>query len=259
MSTDDIGDRTQRPTERRRREARSRGDVARSADLVSALVLLSAAGGSWWLGPALGTELTAIMRSALSSSPSPVLTETVVAAQLSSIALRLAWLLLPILLLVAAAGAFSNLLQTGFLWVPTAITPNFSRLSPASRLEQCWAPHSWARLAWSLVKLATLLAVLMSYVRGHLTSAGPLVDGSPQVIYGLTMHWVLELATQLSLALVILAIFEYAYQYWRQECRLMMTIEEVRREQREDEGNAQQKGRRQQFATSLRAEPVREL
>lgn len=117
MSNDDFGDRTQQPTDRRRKETRARGEVARSADLVCALVLLSTTSALWWIGPALGNELASLMRSGLTSVPPMTADSQMVAAQLFQIASRLSFVLLPILLVTVGAAALSNLVQSGFLWI----------------------------------------------------------------------------------------------------------------------------------------------
>ena len=235
MSTDDTGDRTQRPTERRRREARARGEVARSSDMVSALILLAAAAGLWWLGPALGSELITLLRTALSTVPMSRPDPGSVTTQFLHIAARLSIVLMPILLVIVSAAALSNLIQTGFLWVPTAVLPQFDRVNPARGMNRWWTLQSWASAGWSLIKLVVLLAVLGFFVRNRLASAGPLVEGAPVAIFTLSVRLIGELALQLSLSLVILAVLDYVFQFWQQERRLMMTVEEVRHEQREDQ------------------------
>ncbi len=255
MSTDDFGERTQRPTERRRREARARGDVARSADLVTALVLLSAAAALWWLGPALGTELAGMMRSRLSTGPTASLDQGIVTTQFFHVAARLSAVALPILSVIVAAAVVSNLLQTGFLWVPTAVLPQFERLDPGRGFGRWWTMQSWMGLFWSAVKLAVLPGVMLIHVRSRLASAGPLVEGSPLALLSLTARLMGELAIVLSLCLVVLAILDYGYQFWRQEHQLMMTLEEVRREQRENEADPRWKRQQRQLAASGAATP----
>ena len=250
MSTDDFGERTQRPTERRRREARARGDVARSADLVTALVLLSAAAALWWLGPSLGTELAGMMRAGLSTAPAASLDQGIVTTQLVHVAARLSAVALPILLVIVAAAVASNLLQTGFMWVPTAVLPRFERLDPARGFGRWWTMHSWVGLFWSVVKLAVLSGVLVVHLRIRLASAGPLVEGSPPALLSLTARLMGELAIVLSLCLVVLAIFDYGYQFWRHERQLMMTLEEIRREQRENEADPRSKRQQRELAAA---------
>lgn len=249
MSTDEIGERTQRPTERRRREARARGEVARSSDLVTALVLLSATLGLWWLGPALGSELAGMMRSAI-TSPSTSIDQQIAVENSAHVAKRLGVVLLPILLLIASVAAAASLVQTGFLWIPTAVLPQAERLDLSRGIGRWWSMSTWFGLLLSVIKLLVLSGVLLTYARMRLTSADALVTGPPSVIYAIATTLIGELALVLSLSLVVLAAADYGYQFWQAERRLKMTIEELRREQREDEANPNLKRRRREMAAS---------
>jgi len=68
----------------------------------------------------------------------------------------------------------------------------------------------------------------------RLASAGPLAQGEPAELLGFAARTLVELGLMLALALFVLALFDYGWQFWRYEQSLMMTIEELRREQRED-------------------------
>jgi flagellar biosynthetic protein FlhB len=249
MSTEDTGERTQKPTARRRREARARGEVARSSDLVTALILFCSTLGLRWLGPGLVNDLGGMMRSALTSRPARLDMQVVVSNGFL-FAKDLGISLLPILLLPVAVAASASLIQTGFMWVPTAILPRPERLDIGQGLSRWWSASAWYTLLTSVIKLLVLLGVLLTYGRMRLSSADPLVTSSPPVICGIIAILVSELAVVLSLALVVLAIVDYGYQFWQTERRLMMTIEELRREQREDEANPELKRRRRELATT---------
>lgn len=252
MASNDSGDRTQRPTERRRREARARGDVARSSDIVSSLVLLIAAAGLWWLGPAMQAHLAKLMAISLSAAPPSSLSETDVAARLTDMALQLSLTALPILLLIVFVAAVSNLLQTGFLWVPTAVLPQADRVNPANGFGRLASMNAWLGPLWGFLKLAILCGTLIAYVQTNLASSGPLVQGTPLALFSRSVQLLGGLALTLSLVLLIMAVANYAYHFWQNERRLMMTIEEVRREQREDEVDPRIKQRRQAAVASAR-------
>jgi len=259
MSNAEFGERTERPTERRRREARARGEVARSSELVSALVLLSAGGGLWWLGPTLELELASLMRSGLSASPVRSIDVTFFTGQIWQIAGRLSYVALPILLCLTIAAAAANLIQSGFLWVPTALVPQLGRLNPARGFARWFSFPSWTGLVWTLLKLGTLPTCLVLYLRLRLTSAHPLAAGTPGMMVGLAARLVGELTVILALALVLLALVDYGLQFWWHERRLMMTIEEVRQEQREDAVNPQIRRRRQERAAGTSPVATRDV
>lgn len=252
MSSEDFGDRTQRPTERRRREARARGEVARSADLVSSLLLLTSAAGLWWLGPAMQAHFASLMASALATPPPSSLNALEVTERLTDIALQLSMTALPILLLIVFSAAISNLLQTGFLWVPFAVAPRAERLNPANGASRLGSISTWLGPLWGLFKLFVLGCTLIAYVQTNLATSGPLVQGTPLALFTRSAQLLGGLAVTLSLVFVVLAIANYAYHFWRNERKLMMTIEEVRRELREDAVDPQIRRRQQAIVASGR-------
>ena len=247
--SDDFGDRTQKPTERRRREARARGEVARSADLVAASVLLVTLAALWWLGPQLVEVLARIMRDGLSSVPRTPVTAESVALTMSLLATRLAVAVAPLLLIALAAAALGSLVQTGFLWTPAALLPKLERLDLANGLGRWVSWNAWVALGAGLVKLTVLVAVLIAFVRVRLPSAGALTQGEPADLLGFAARTIVELGLLLSLSLFVLALLDYGWQYWRHEQSLMMTVEELRREQREDSIDPRMRRARGDIAT----------
>ncbi len=247
--SDDFGDRTQKPTERRRREARARGEVARSADLVAASVLLVTMAALWWLGPQLADVLARAMRDGLMSAPqSPVSAESV-AQTMTLLATRLAAGVVPLLLIVLAAATVGSLVQTGFLWTPAALLPKFERLDLAKGFGRWVSWNAWVALGTGLVKLTVLVAVLIAFVRVRLPSAGPLTQGEPAELLGFAARTIVELGLLLALSLFVLALLDYGWHFWRHEQRLMMTVEELRREQREDSIDPRMKRAHSDLAT----------
>ncbi len=249
MSTDDFGERTQKPTERRRREARARGEVARSADLVSSSVLLGAAAALWYIAPGLGRTLGVIMRDGLSTNAPMPLTIELATRLLTGLAARLTPGLSSLLLILVAMAALANLIQSGFLWTPQNLLPRFERLDPARGLQRWVSLDTWMSLLAGGIKLSVLVLVLIAFAQLRLSSLRGLATSEPLELFSLAAHLMAEFGLLLSLSLFVLALLDYGYQFWRHEQRLMMTVEEVRREQREDETDPRLRRARRDMAT----------
>lgn len=244
---DESGDRTERPTERRRREARARGDVARSSDLVVAIVLLAAGIAFGWLAPRLNAEFAGMLRSSLTSVPAAVPDAQSAAMYVRQIMSRVAMPVLAMLLAIVGAAATANLIQSGFLWIPETVMPQWKRLDPGRALLRWWSLHAWYSQLAGILKLAVLLGVLAIYLRTRLASAGALMEGTPQVMFHLAGQLLGECAMLLAVSLLLLAIADYGYQFWRFERSLMMTVEEVRRERMDDEPDPNVKRRQREL------------
>ncbi len=250
QAADEFGDRTEQPTERRRREARARGEIARSSDIVSSVVLLAAGIALWWIGPQLNVAFADLLKSGLTTVSTTSVDAQSVTSQLQQILVRLSLPVVSILLTIVAAAIAANLVQSGFLWVPGAVLPKLERLDPGRTLSRWWSLNAWFNLFAVMVKLVALLCVLAIFLRTRLTSAGPLMEGSPPVILNLTARLLGEFVIVLAVSLLVLAVLDYGYQFWSHERRLMMTVEEVRREKREDERDPRLKRRQREVAIS---------
>lgn len=251
----DFGERTQPATERRRRDARARGEVARSADLVAASVLLVVMASLWWLGPSLGQMLAGSLRAGLLAAPAKPLTVDAASLTMRLLVGRVAANVTPVLLIALTMAALASLVQTGFLWTPSALVPRGERLDPARRLGRWLSADSWFALMLGVLKLAAVLTVLTAYVRARLSSAGPLVQGEPAELLGLAARMIVELGLLLALTLFALALADYGWRFWRHEQSLKMTVEEVRREQREEEANPRLKRARRDAASGVSTVP----
>ncbi|MEI8020233.1 MAG: EscU/YscU/HrcU family type III secretion system export apparatus switch protein, partial [Schlesneria sp.] len=139
---DQDADRTLPPTERRRREARSRGEVARSPELTSALILLAGSAVIWWLAPGWATSLADLMRDSLRTPQTSVLNVTFVAILTQRIGQLLATILLTAGLVVCVTALVANIAQTGWIWIPTAVRPRW-RFRGLISSERCLDSTGW--------------------------------------------------------------------------------------------------------------------
>lgn len=246
----DFGDRTHPPTDRRRRESRARGEVARSADLVAACVLLATMAALWWLGPGFMQHLAGTVRGALSTTSPLPLTPKSVARVMTLMVMNLAVAVGPLLLIAASAAALGSLIQTGFLWTPSVVLPKFERLDPTQGLGRWVSLNTGVALAAGLIKLVALLSVLIAFVRVRLPALGAFAQGEPSDMLSLAARCLGELGLLLALTLFVLALLDYGFQFWRHEQSLLMTAEELKREQKEDELDPRFKRRRQELAAT---------
>lgn len=232
MLNEETADRTLPPTERRRREARMRGQVARSSELTAALLLLTATVGLWFLAPNAVNALVEPLRNTLKSAPPTSLT---IAASVRSMQLAgalMASVLAPILLMALAGGLVANLAQTGWLWTPSVIVPRFRRPRLVSE-------DSAIKVVTTLLRLCAVVCVAARFALTHdwqLRSVG--LDEPMGMLLG-PARMLGELSIQLAFTLVLVAIVDYGFRYWRNELSLKMTVEERRQEQKEESADPQ--------------------
>jgi flagellar biosynthesis protein FlhB len=251
------------PTEpaspKRRREAREKGQVARSDELASGLQLLVGAAVLSSLGPpAFGrlAELTARTLIAAPSRRGPS-ASLVLGAGLETGLLSV----LPGLAILAAVGGLVAFAQVGPVVSGKALLPTLERLDPVAGLRRMFSTRSLYGLAKNLVKIALVGWILWGVLQGLLPEIAGLVAGSPARIGRALGTATIRLLVRGGVALTAIGLLDLAYQRWKLGQELRMTKEEVQREHREQEGDPRHKQERarlhRDILTHSRIEDVR--
>jgi flagellar biosynthesis protein FlhB len=246
MSTDEFGERTEQPTERRRSQAREGGNVARSVDLTAAGLMLGAAAVFYMLAVPMCRTLAQLMAGSLRSAGSGRLDSNDVVNRFRDILQLLAPNLLAILLAMMVTAILWNMVQIGFLIAPEALQPQFGRLNPIKGFQRIFSLASLMRLAVSLAKLGIVAAIAVWSIGSLFPWFAQLIGLEPAAAIVFMEGALVKLAFQLSGALVSLALLDFLYQRWRHEQDLKMTRQEVRDELKEMEGDPYIRQRRRE-------------
>lgn len=222
-----AGEKTQDATPHRREEARKQGQVAYSQDLGSAALLIIAVLLLRYWGPGLVDSAGRFMRHQLGSVGTLSLQPTDAVAESQQILSTWGTALLPIIALLAVAGALSSVFQTGLLYVPERLVPDISRLSILNGVKRIFSLTGAVKLSFGLFKVGvvSVIAATVIYQRHAevLYSSG--FDTGELAWFVIDI--LLSTALWVGVALFVLAIFDYAYQRWKHEQDLRMTHREV--------------------------------
>ncbi len=256
---EDMGERTELPTGRRLSEARSRGQIAKSADLSSAIDL---AGGTILIalmGAAAVAILAHLMRRVLENQieGSPLHIENIRPLVIYS-AFEAGKIILPALLVIMAIGVLSNFIQVGSLVTFEPLKPNLSRLNPLAGIGRLFATRNTVRTGAGLAKLALVgivSGVLIARRFPHLTAL-PNLELLEGVAFILKLA--LDLAIWIIAILLILGIVDYLYQRWQHTRDLRMTKQEIKDERRSMDGDPEIKGKRMKLAREIAYQRIRQ-
>lgn len=243
----DREDRTEEATPQRREQAREKGQVPRSRDLVSAITLLCGVLALSFLARDIGWALYRIAYSSLGSLHRSRDALTVVGPGLAG----LSWTVMPFFAVTFVATLLATLLQTG---LPQAgwLKFDLERLDPLPRLRQLFSPGIGG---WDLFKTALKLAAVVfgAYrVLGPVWQdlhARPFLD--PLALLSRMLEIGSGLLLQLGVLLLAIALCDYLVVRSRVERELRMSKQEVREELRHSEGNPQVKRRLRRKAREL--------
>jgi flagellar biosynthetic protein FlhB len=231
------GERTERATPRQRRKARERGQVARSNELTSALLLLAlfvtlSAASDRTGGLFRALTLDTIGRAdQLRLDQSTIMRYTAewVAASLNILA--------PFFLVAIAVGLLTQVAQTGGIVSAHPLQPDLSRLNPVRGFQRLFSLRGFVELAKSLAKLAVVGIIVYVILKTEMFNFPGLIGASIESSFASSFGIALRIGIWTSVALLILAIFDYAYQVYEFEKGIRMTKQEVKDELKTEEGD----------------------
>ncbi|MBW8758682.1 MAG: EscU/YscU/HrcU family type III secretion system export apparatus switch protein [Burkholderiales bacterium] len=233
----------QKPTPRRLREARKRGDVVFSADVASTAVFAIVVAALWLLGATsfgLLRELWLHATSAeLLARPDDRLPEL-----LRHTGRVLLWIALPVTGLAALAGIAGSFFQVGGVLAFERLKPDIARLSPSRGLQRIFSTRNLVNLLKMLVKTLLLAVLVAATLRGLLDTALKLGWLAPEAIMAVGAHALLGLFAAATVIYAALAAVDYVHQHHEHVKSLRMSIDEVRRDHKDAEGDPLTRARR---------------
>lgn len=247
-----MGERTEQPTERRLDEARDKGQVARSTDLSSAIILTAVVAASMLLAEYSFRGLTQLMRYSLSSdalgdgaTPAALMPHVT----LSFVeAARVVWPVMTLLALVALIGA---LVQVGWRITPQALEPKWSKMNPIKGVKNLLGRKAAVKGGLDILKFALVAAVVVMVLRGQHAEVAALANLDILAAVTHAAALMRELAVWVLLVLIVLGLIDFRYQRWQHREDLKMTRQEVKDERRSTEGDMEMKARRLRMARQV--------
>jgi flagellar biosynthesis protein FlhB len=241
-----TGERTEKPSAKRLKDARERGQVARSRDLTSAVSLVVVTLTLGWFGARMVGLLHDRLVLALSSfgdhARGTIESSSLVALLWSDGAL-IARIVGPPALVAGLASVVISVVQTGGAYSPKAIQINWGRLNPATGLGRLTPGFAGGELLKALLGIGAVGGVSYVLIREFYDRAPFLMSVMPAEVVRLGSSYLWTLLWRTSLALLVLGGADYAWQRWRWLSQLKMSRQEVREEAKLNEGSPEIKAR----------------
>src|ERR1700688_2339357 len=243
----DTSDKTEDPTQKRLDDAHDRGDVAKSQEINTWFVIAGATLVLSTFSGSIGGGVMMPLRNLIANSwmihaDGPGL---LALAQSLEYAL-IAALGVPLLLLALAAIA-GNMIQHRLVWSGEQLKPKFSKISPASGAKRLFGKQAAANFAKGLFKLTALGAVMTAILWPERLRLESLVHLDPSALFGVTTSLTLHLLGAVVAMLAIVAIADYLFQYRQWYERQKMSLQEMKEEFKQTDGDPAIKGRLRQM------------
>jgi len=243
-------ERTQEATPKRREDARREGQVARSRELSTFMVLTVPSSALLLFGGSIADGLVHSMAAGLTIPRAVIVGEKSALEHLATVVMPLHALLV-LMLVGLLAGMASSVLMGGMLFKPDLAGPKFERLDPVAGLGRMFGTEAAVELGKSLIKAVWLLAVLTFTVwwffddimhLSNMSLAAALQRTGILVAFGLLL---------MSLATALIAAIDVPWQLWDHSQKLKMSLQDVRDELKESEGRPEVKSRLRQVQMEM--------
>lgn len=235
------------PTEKRLREAREKGQIARSRELNSAAVTITAAATLMICGHSAGEKLLGIFRDTLVVDRRLLEDPESMPLALGHSAVVAVGAITPILAAAAVAGLLAPLLLGGWVFSTTAWLPDVSRLDPLAGLKRMFGSRGLVELGKALLKLVVVGAIAAGVTHKMMAEMLNLGSLPTEISIGHAGALIVQALLFMSLGLLLIAAVDAPYQWWTHHQQLLMTREEVRQEMKENEGRPEVKNRVRQL------------
>jgi flagellar biosynthetic protein FlhB len=251
MSEQSEQERTERATPKRLEEARKKGQVPRSKELSTCVVLLAACAGLLLLGDTVGQSLAAALRHGLDLSRAEIFDESALVPSLSAMLFEVGMTCLPVFGIVAVAALAAPMAIGGWNFSGQSLAPDFKRLNPVTGLGRIFSMRGVVELCKAFGKFA-LVAVVAAWLLWRSADELEALGSEPiAAAIGHAAQLVGTTVLALAGALLAIAAIDVPYQLWRHAQDMKMSREEIRQETRESDGSPEVKGRIRRVAQAL--------
>lgn len=249
-------EKTELPTPKKIRDARKKGQVAKSVDVVSSALILALIAVLFTF-----SDYYMLHISALLLLPSELAYQGFQDALLDvaiAIAKEMAYLLTPILIVSALIIIMSNIGQFGLLFSSEPVKPEIKKINPVEGAKRIFSLNSLIELIKSILKVSLLSCIIWVTLRNNLNTLLQIPNCGLECVPTITGVLVKQLMIASSVGFIIIAVADYAYQKFNHTKQQKMTKDEVKREYKEMEGSPEIKSKRRQFHQELQASNQRD-
>lgn len=243
MAEEKNEERTEEPTEKRRREFREKGQVAQSRE-VNTAVLLTGTLILWsFYAPVFWENIKSFISVFWRLSSDFSITISSVRLILLFAIQNIFGLIWPMLLLCLVLGFFSSFLQIGLLFTGKPLQPDLNKLNPIKGMEKFFSKRSFFEAAKSFGKVFLVAAVAYWTLFARFDQFLSLAGNELEPAFGFMAHVMFIILLKCCLLLIIIAVADYAFTRYEMEQKMKMSKKELKEEHKETEGDPQIKQR----------------
>lgn len=244
-------DKTEDPTDKRKKDSREKGEIARSKELNTLAVMVAGCGALLAFGGHLAQSLLELMRSNFTLSREVLLDERYMGIFLLQSGKAAILATQPILVTMLLAALIGPVALGGWLFAASSMAPKFSRMNPAAGLKRMFSMHALTELLKALAKFAIILFVAIAVLAKDRADLLAIANEPLEMAIIHSVQLVGWSALWMSCGLALIAAVDVPFQLYSSKQKLMMTKQEVKDEHKDAEGRPEVKGRVRQLQREM--------
>ena len=244
-----TGEKTEMPTPKKLRDARQKGQVCSSKDIVSTALLVVLFAVLAWMGGALLVETQQLLGTVGGRLADP--SHGAVQACGALTVLMIFKYSFVFVVVAAVVGIVANVVQVGFLFTFEPIKPNFSKLNPAEGAKKIFSKKNFFEFLKNCVKVGFLSYLLYKIILASVPELLQMCYGTVDDVMPSLRVMLKRLAVYTAAGYILIAVVDRIFQGKNFTKEMMMTKDEVKREYKEMEGSQEVKQAQRQFRDEI--------
>ena len=248
MAEESDLEKTEPGSPRRLEKAREEGEVARSRELTTFVLLATGMGGLWLNAAPMNQHIGRALQRGLQFERASAFASSHMMVQAGNVVTEALQALLPLFGMMMLAALVAPLMLGGWLFSTQSLAPKFSKLNPIAGIGRLFSTQSLAELVKAIAKSLLVGSVAYWVISANVTSIMSLMSEPIGSALSHTMRLVANCCVLIIASLLLVAALDVPYQLWSYYRKLRMSREDLRQEHKESEGDPQVKAqiRRQQ-------------
>jgi len=251
MSEDSGQEKTEEPTSKRLEDARKKGQIARSRELNTFVMLITSAVLLLMQGRHIGNGLMGIMRNQFNASREVIFDPLGTVVHFKQAMIDGITLIAPFVAILVVAAIISPLALGGWIFSWEAVSPKFAKLNPIKGIARMFSSHSLVELIKALLKFLLIFVVAIILGKRFLNELVGLGSEPLEQAIGHGLDIIGFSFLVLCTSLLLVVMFDVPYQLYEHSKKLKMTLQEIKDEMKESEGSPEVKARQRRTQMSM--------
>ncbi|KXO14220.1 Flagellar biosynthesis protein FlhB [Moritella sp. JT01] len=247
MAEKDGQEQTEDATEKKITQAREKGQVVRSKELATTLVLTASGAAFLAFGDALARALVTNMTRLFKLDREDVFNPDALIEIVGASVKPLFWPLFGIMIVGFFAGIIGNVMMGGMVFSGESIRPKASKMSPKAGLKRMMGPQAMVELIKSIAKVTVVVTIALLVLKVQFLQIMEFSLQPLHISIVQSLSFLTDIFIWLCASLIIIVAIDVPYQYWKHAKELRMTKQEVKDEMKDVNGNPQLKGKIRQM------------